>query len=69
MRKYRTQQGDTWDLIALRMYPKVGAEKLMNILIEANADYVDTVIFPANIILDVPDVDTPVVSVLPPWRR
>lgn len=68
MRKYRTQQGDTWDLIALRMYPKVGAEKLMNILIEANADYVDTVIFPANIILDVPDVDTPVVSVLPPWR-
>ena len=69
MRKYQTQQGDTWDLIALRMYPKVGAEKLMNILIEANADYVDTVIFPANIILDVPDVDTPVVSVLPPWRR
>ncbi len=69
MRKYRTQQGDTWDLIALRMYPKVGAEKLMNILIEANADYIDTVIFPANIILDVPDVDVPVVSVLPPWRR
>lgn len=69
MRKYRTQQGDTWDLIAFRMYPKLGAEKLMSELIEANSDYVNIVIFPANIILNIPDIEIPVAKTLPPWKR
>ena len=69
MRTYRTEQGDTWDLIALRMYPKIGAEKLMDILLDYNPEYIHTVIFPANVILNIPDVDVPVISSLPAWKR
>ena len=66
---YRTVQGDTWDLIALRMYPKIGAEKLMDVLLEANPEHMHTVIFPANVILNIPEVDVPVISSLPAWKR
>lgn len=66
---YRTQQGDTLDLIALRVYPKLGAEKLMDILLENNPKYIKTVIFPANVELYIPYVDIPVVTKLPPWKR
>ena len=66
---YRTIQGDTWDLIALRMYPKIGAEKLMDVLLEANPEHMHTVIFPANVILNIPEVDVPVISSLPAWKR
>ena len=66
---YRTVQGDTWDLIALRMYPKIGAEKLMDVLLEANPEHMHTVIFPANVILNIPEVDVPIISSLPAWKR
>ena len=66
---YRTVQGDTWDLIALRMYPKIGAEKLVDVLLEANPEHMYTVIFPANVILNIPEVDVPVISSLPAWKR
>lgn len=66
---YRTVQGDTWDLIALRVYPKLGAEKLMDVLLEANSAYRSTVIFPANIELTIPEVAEPIVYPLPPWKR
>lgn len=69
MRTYRTIQGDTWDLIALRMYPKLGGEKLMDRLLEANPEHRSTVIFMADIILEIPNVDIPVISSLPPWKR
>ena len=69
MRKYKTIQGDTWDLIALKFYSKVGAEKLMDILIDSNSEYVNTVIFPANVILNIPDADIPVITSLPAWKR
>ncbi|MBR0093863.1 MAG: tail protein X [Synergistaceae bacterium] len=69
MMKYRTVQGDTWDLIALRMYPKIGGEKLMDILLEHNPEHMNTVIFSANVILNIPDVDVPVISSLPAWKR
>ena len=68
-RTYRTVQGDTWDLIALRMYPKLGGEKLMDVLLEANSAWRDIVIFSANVMLAVPDVAEPVISPLPPWKR
>ena len=63
MKTYITRQGDTWDLIALRMYPKIGAEKLTDILLEANPYYIHTVVFPANI------RDVPVIVNLPAWKR
>ena len=69
MRTYRTEQGDTWDLIALKFYPKIGGEKLMDILLEHNPKYIKTVIFSANVILNIPDVDVPVISSLPAWKR
>ena len=69
MRTYRTQQGDTWDVIALRMYPQTGAEKLTDILIDANPEHVHTAIFPANIELNIPDVEVPVITNLPAWKR
>ena len=69
MRTYRTIQGDTWDLIAFRVYKKVGAEKLMDILLEANPDFINTVIFQANVLLKIPDVSSPIVVNLPPWKR
>lgn len=69
MRTYWTQQGDTWDLIALRMYPNLGAEKLTDILIEANPDHIHTVIFSSGVELNIPDVDIPAVTSLPAWKR
>lgn len=69
MRTYRTVQGDTWDIIALRMYPKLGGEKLMDRLLEANSEHRSTVIFSADLLLQIPDVDIPVVSSLPPWKK
>ena len=68
-RRYRTSQGDTWDLIALRMYPDLGGEKLMDVLLAANTEYQDYVILPANLVLEVPDVAVPIVTTLPPWKR
>lgn len=69
MSTYRTEQGDMWDLIALRMYPSIGAEKLMDVLLEANPEHIHTVIFPANVILNIPEVSVPVISNLPAWKR
>ena len=69
MRTYRTEQGDTWDLIALRMYPKIGAEHLMDFLINYNPEHIHTVIFPANVLLKIPEVEVPVISSLPTWKR
>jgi phage tail protein X len=69
MKRYRTAQGDTWDIVALKMYPGLGGEKLMHTLIEANPEHRETVVFSANITLNIPDVDIPVVSNLPPWKR
>ena len=66
---YTTKQGDTWDLIALKMYPTIGGEKLMDVLLEHNPAHIHTVVFSANVILNIPDVEVPVVSSLPAWKR
>lgn len=63
---YTTIQGDMWDLIAKRLYDD---EKALNVLLEANPAYLDTVVFPAGIVLVVPEYTAPVTSMLPPWRR
>ena len=45
MRKtYTTTQGDMWDLIAKRLY---NDEASLNVLLEANQQYADIVVFPA----------------------
>ncbi len=64
--KYITVQGDMWDSIAKRLY---GTEAALNVLLEANQQYADIVIFPAGYGLTVPEYVAPVTSTLPPWRR
>ncbi len=66
MREYITVQGETWDLIALKVY---GSEKYMTKLIEANPEHRETVFFSANVKLTVPEIETPVPEELPPWKR
>lgn len=65
---YKTQQGDTWDVIAKRLY---GTEECMRELLEANPQYRKVVIFPAGIELINPTVEEPInaISALPPWKR
>lgn len=63
---YTTVQGDMWDSIAKKIYDN---ELGMNALLEANEPYRDVVVFPAGVILNVPDYEAPKVDMLPPWRR
>lgn len=63
---YTTVQGDMWDGIAYKCY---GDESGINALMAANERYVDTVVFPAGIVLTVPGYTKPVTNVLPPWRK
>lgn len=63
---YKTISGDTWDLIA---YKILGSEVYMEELLNANQEYKDFIVFPANINLTVPEIIVPTVSTLPPWRR
>ena len=65
-RVYKTIQGDTWDGIAVKVY---GDEKYMNELLEANQAYREIIIFPANVSLSLPDIQTQTTTILPPWKR
>lgn len=66
MRKYVTSMGDTWDIIAYKMY---GDERKMSALIEANPQHRETVFFSAGVALQVPDMVETTSIVLPPWKR
>ena len=66
MRKYITIQGDTWDIIA---FNKLCGEQYTHLLIETNFKYRDYVIFPANVELILPEITTPINTLLPPWKR
>lgn len=65
---YVTTQGDMWDLIA---FTQMGSETYMHLLIEANPQYREMVIFPANVALTIPDVPAAATTAtnLPPWKR
>ncbi|WP_432642508.1 tail protein X [Acidaminococcus sp.] len=65
-RVYKTIQGDTRDGIAVKVY---GDEKYMNALLEANQMYRETIIFPANVSLSLPDIQAQTTTILPPWKK
>ena len=65
MSKFITTQGETWDSISLRVY---GSEKLMHVLIEANHQYRDIAVFPANCELIIPELPRGERIAFPPWR-
>lgn len=67
IRNYITVLGDTWDMIAFKVY---GKEKYAKELVEANLKYVEIVIFSAGITLNVPEISNVIdESSLPPWKR
>ena len=62
-----TVEGDTFDRLALEFYKD---EKQAGLIIQANLDYCDVLIFEAGIGLDIPIVDIiDLPETLPPWWR
>ena len=56
-----------WDAIAYKIF---GNELYMNELLEANNDYRNVAVFPAGIVLTVPEINTIQSSkILPTWKR
>lgn len=64
MNSYTTIQGDTWDLIAYRLW---GSEYLLPLLLEANPKHRYTIIFTGDVVLNVPIIDTAIYSLRPAW--
>jgi phage tail protein X len=63
---YKSVQGDTWDSIAFKLY---GDEYLMTLLMNANPELAQIVVFSANVSVNIPDKPVAVSDTLPPWRR
>lgn len=63
---YTTVSGDTWDIVAYKVY---GNEMYMDTLIKANIEYKDTYIFPAGVVLTLPEIELTVSKSMPPWKQ
>nr|DAT17883.1 MAG TPA: tail protein [Caudoviricetes sp.] len=68
VRVYRTQSGDTWDLIAYRVYRSEG---YYHDLIRSNLALIDIVVFDANVPIIIPEIaeESDNDTSLPPWKR
>lgn len=67
MKTHTTIQGDMWDRIA---HDKLGDVRHTGALLRANRQYLGYFIFPAGIVLTLPEVEKEVAaSSLPPWRQ
>ena len=65
-REYTTVQGDMWDQIA---YSQLGDVAHTGNLLNRNRGYLGYYIFPAGVVLSLPDIDPGVPDTLPPWKR
>lgn len=63
---YATVQGDRWDSIA---FYQLGSCSLAPLLMAANSQYLNYFVFPAGIVLTLPDIETKTSSTLPPWKK
>lgn len=63
-RVYETISGDTWDSISYKVY---GTEDLVNILREANKEFMILMIFPSGVLLKCPEIEAEKSKELPPW--
>lgn len=63
---YTTISGDTWDIVAYKVY---GNEMYMDKLLKANLEHKDTYIFPAGVVLALPEIDLEIPQSLPPWKQ
>ena len=61
---YKTQENDTWDLIAYKVY---GDEFKMNHLQKANVDFIKVVVFSPGVLLKIPKIEAMIIEELPPW--
>lgn len=66
MKTYTTVQGDTWDVIAKKVY---GREKLADFLMANNFEHLDTMVFSSGVVMNIPDKPAGADVELPPWRR
>lgn len=63
---YTSIQGDTWDMIAYKVY---GKEHAVDDLIHNNPTLSHITIFPSGCIVTCPDRAPSASRILPPWRR
>lgn len=63
---YTTISGDTWDVVAYKAY---GNEKYMDALLKANLEHKDIYIFPAGVVLTLPEITLSASKSLPPWKQ
>lgn len=67
MNIYKTVQGDTFDIIAKKCYKN---ELYIHLIMQANPEHIQTIVFNSGIELKIPDIDTSVkVSQQTPWRE
>lgn len=64
MNTYTTIQGDTWDKISAEVY---GSESYTSLLMENNPKILDYFVFPAGIVLVVPEMPEEKDD-MPDWR-
>lgn len=62
---YTTISGDTWDVIAKKVY---GSEYRADILMAANPTHISEFIFSAGTVLTVPALKEEKDGFLPPWK-
>ena len=65
MDRYTTIQGDTWDSIAFKIY---GDEYKVQLLMEANREYMDIFVFSGGLELKCPELTLVQIVGLPEWR-
>jgi len=67
MGQYQTVAGDTFDLIAYKLF---GDRRYTRHMYEENPDHTDVMIFEGNVALNVPEVEEPKTTAtdMPPWR-
>jgi phage tail protein X len=66
VKTYTTKAGETWDMIAYKLW---GNEFDMTQLQQANPDHLNVVVFNAGVVLNVPEIDLPEAEVLPLWLQ
>ncbi len=66
MKTYTTVQGDMWDSIA---YRQLGSTDYTDKLINLNRAHREIYVFPAGIVLTLPEIKPEVNNSLPPWKR
>ncbi len=62
---YTTIQGETWDMIAFKVY---GGEEYAAHLMANNYRYLDILVFSAGTVLNTPELPEEEKGELPPWR-